>query len=978
MLKNLVHCPKKFAICSCLQGAMCSLFFLISVHTFLHTAHSALGLAAHGLQYQFISAAEMKLPLCLAVTFLAALVALAAPSKTSIRGRHGIHADDGPSRRRAGHELDPNENIFIRTVPVPPASTTAAESKPRGIRRALQEELGHRPHPSYLDQTMHYSTERASNWRQRQRSLYHPANETMHNLVLLLRFSDHTERDLPSRADISHLYNSDAADPFAGDVSDIVPTGSVRQVYKVNSHSTFTIETTVMDWITLSKPESYYGNGNNGFTKFKEAIVEALTKLDNGGGGAMGGPPFNFADFDLDEDGSLDGLGILHSGYGAEYGGDECHGAPDKDRIWSHKGGMDEWTSSPEAGGQVVTVNRFYVSSSLRGVCNSNIVRMGVIVHEIGHYLGLPDLYDETFEGKGLGAYDFMSQSWGLDGSGMYPPNLSAWSKVFLGWAKVEVIAYDGTYQTESSATSNKVYKIEAGYPEGEYLLIENRQPIGYDMNMEGGGLAIYHIDDKANAQNNRGYPSIQSNWPKNGKHYQVALLAADGGYDLEKGTNEGDSGDFWHFGSELKELRSGSASHPNTDSYQYGDVTPTGVRIYGFGFSGKSMTFRVEGLGMSAAGAGSADGIAVSLESIMTPNPTPKPSTPKPVTASPSSPPPKQSPVTKVPTGIVADPTLRPPTPKPVTEAPTKKSGKMPVTSRPTMKPAPPSPQPQSTSICANRCLEEISSSLCPPNPWELPGCQQVNVGELCDANGKCGSNQLLNNCPPFDVYRRVDCNIVDVSAMINETTVTTTGVMTTLQPTSSKPTKVPSLALTLGSRPSSTSGITSASSPTRLPSQQLCANLCLEEIASSKCPLTPYKLPECVQVKVGELCDANGGCGSNQTLNNCPPFDVYRRMDCHVVDVIDKTSVTASVATTSGIATTDTSTNVNQNNCPYYPGWYLGLSHCLNDCLQPEFMISNHNYEFDSMEECCLVHYEGKSSCLTEQKKSNFFSRS
>ncbi len=282
----------------------------------------------------------------------------------------------------------------------------------------------------------------------------------------------------------------------------------------------------------------------------------------------------------------------------------------------------------------------------------------------------------------------------------------------------------------------------------------------------------------------------------------------------------------MWHFGSELKELRSGSASHPNTDSYQYGHVTPTGVRIYGFGFSGKSMTFRVGGLGMSAAGAGSGDGIAVSLESILTPKPTPNPSTPKPVTASPASPPPTPKPVTKAPTVIVADPTLRPPTPKPVTEAPTKTPSKMPVTSRPTMKPTPPSPQPQSTSICANRCLEEISSSLCPPNPWELPGCQQVTVGELCDANGECGSNQLLNNCHPFDVYRRIECT------------------------------------------PTNTSG---------------------------------------------------------------------------------------------------TATNVNRTNCPYYPGWYSGFPFCLNDCQQPEFMRSNPTFEFYSPIECCLTHFEGKSSCFT-----------
>jgi M6 family metalloprotease-like protein len=608
--------------------------------------------------------------------------------------------------------------------------------------------MGHRPHPSYLDQTKYYAKHQHSEGR---RGLYRTANGTMHNLVLLLRFSDHTARTLPSRAEISRLYNYAATDSFVdGRVDDIVPTGSVRQLYEFNSHHAFTVETTVVDWITLSRPESYYGNGNSGFTKFKEAIIEALTLLDNGGGGSMGGPPFDFGYFDLDENGALDGFGVLHSGYGAEYGGDDCHGTSDVHRIWSHKGGID-WTSSPEVGGDIVSVNRFYVSSALRGKCHSNIVRMGVIVHELGHYLGLPDLYDETFDGSGLGAYDFMSQSWGLDGSGMYPPNLSAWSKVHLGWANVEVIAYDGTYELESSATSNTVYKIVAGYPEGEFLLIENRQPTRYDMTMEGGGLAIYHIDDMADAQNNRGYPSPQSGWPENGRHYQVALLAADGEYDLEMGTNQGDSGDLWHSGSELKELSSGSASYPNTDSYQAGSIASTGIRLYDFSDSGNLMTFRVAGLGINAAGVGSPDGIAVSLESMMTPKQSPKPSTTKPVTKVPLSPPPTPKPITSTPTEVTAAPTSLSPTQKPV--------------SRPTFKPTPFNSQLQSASICTNRCLEEIASSQCPPRPYELPDCLEVNVGELCDANGECGSNQMLNNCYPFDVYKRIDCSETNTS---------------------------------------------------------------------------------------------------------------------------------------------------------------------------------------------------------------------
>ena len=45
-------------------------------------------------------------------------------------------------------------------------------------------------------------------------------------------------------------------------------------------------------------------------------------------------------------------------------------------------------------------------------------------------YLSLPDIYNGTFNGAGLGAYDFMSQSWGRDGSGAYPPSKPAYEKL--------------------------------------------------------------------------------------------------------------------------------------------------------------------------------------------------------------------------------------------------------------------------------------------------------------------------------------------------------------------------------------------------------------------------------------------------------------------------------------------------------------------------------------------------------------------
>ena len=97
------------------------------------------------------------------------------------------------------------------------------------------------------------------------------------------------------------------------------------------------------------------------------------------------------------------------------------------------------------------------------------------------------------------------------------------------------------------------------------------------------------------------------SGWPGNNKHYQLALLAADGKYNLETGGNKGDKGDFWHDGMEIGPgpvdtvasvtVLTNNGDYPNTNSYISGRIVQTGIRIFNFSKSREVMSFSVVGL---------------------------------------------------------------------------------------------------------------------------------------------------------------------------------------------------------------------------------------------------------------------------------------------------------------------------------------------------------------------------------------------
>ncbi|NLK40706.1 MAG: M6 family metalloprotease domain-containing protein, partial [Planctomycetes bacterium] len=405
-----------------------------------------------------------------------------------------------------------------------------------------------------------------------------PPLGTVRNLVILCRFSDHTDDAMIRPAeDFETLFNAVGGDPT------LAPSGSVRDYYYEASYGLMTFQSTVVGWVTLPESESYYVgdfDGGGFYPNNTQRMVEDAMNLVEP---MFADGTLNAADFDQDGDSFVDAIDFIHSGYGAEVG---FVGS-----IWSHQWQLPTPWVSESTG---LRVQLYHTEPAL--LYGNMIITVGVICHETGHFFGLMDLYDTDGSSAGIGSWGLMGNSWGFDGMGQYPPHPSAWSKIQLGWVEPEIISVSGTYTIPAAQSTPFVYRIDRDYPAGEYLLIENRQPIGFDQRIPQGGLAIWQIDEtkgslqQNNVNNDEGHP-LQPGWPQNLRHYRVALLQADGLYHLERNLNQGDAEDMYHAeGNNTLTYQ----TTPAMISYQGLIIYPVRNDIIDISESGNEMTFTV------------------------------------------------------------------------------------------------------------------------------------------------------------------------------------------------------------------------------------------------------------------------------------------------------------------------------------------------------------------------------------------------
>jgi len=321
-------------------------------------------------------------------------------------------------------------------------------------------------------------------------------------------------------------------------------TGTLRDYWKEVSYDLFDVTGTVFDWRVLSQTEAYYTGGaarglTPGVAHTGDMIKELLDGLD---------PSIDFGAFDNDgpdgvpnsgdDDGFVDILLVIHPTYGAE-----CDLSF---HMWSHSWNYSAWpvsgglpypTNDPAVGGGFIRMDDYILAPSRS--CEIGQIEIGVICHELGHAIGLPDLYDYNGGSSGIGF-------WGLMGAGNWntpasPAHLCAWSREQLGWLNpVEADWRAQTISLDPVGTSGDAVKIPL--PTRRFKR----------MNMGGGALVCGYSEAEAGAREWDGGAGYGNGW--NESMFQEFSVDGTRPITLENNVNVDAEEDF-DFGRLLLEV---------------------------------------------------------------------------------------------------------------------------------------------------------------------------------------------------------------------------------------------------------------------------------------------------------------------------------------------------------------------------------------------------------------------------------------
>jgi M6 family metalloprotease-like protein len=319
------------------------------------------------------------------------------------------------------------------------------------------------------------------------------------------------------------------------------PTETMTDYFREVSYGNFLVSGMVSGWRRVKNDSVYYSAGCKGLCEGAPLAEMVKERLDAESG-------LDWAAYDNDgsddkpnsgdDDGFVDFVVFVHPDRGGE-----CNGSG---TIWSQHNslGADAYiTSTKRPDGTFIKIDGYVVSAG-RACDAKSINTIGVLSHELGHALDLPDLYDtdgSNGQSYGVGVWCLMGMGgWGGDwNTPSRPMHLGAWAKARLGWVTPDLIVADrkpGRFLT--SAKSPAAYKLRVNAH--QYYLIENRQRVGFDSTAPGVGLLVWKINEAViNAQErdnlvnadetNKGVEVVQADGFENLNFAEVACSATAG-----------------------------------------------------------------------------------------------------------------------------------------------------------------------------------------------------------------------------------------------------------------------------------------------------------------------------------------------------------------------------------------------------------------------------------------------------------------
>jgi M6 family metalloprotease-like protein len=361
--------------------------------------------------------------------------------------------------------------------------------------------------------------------------------------------------------------------------------GSVKKYFQDNSNGLLTYSNVVTVYIRIPNslhPKSWYndttkGCGDQGNLLIRDAIG-IMTNLPNYTTTIL--PMFN--NLTVDGNNRIIACNVFYAGGN---GGVWAKG------LWPHS-----WS--------LYNVGAQYLSPGGKRVYKYQItdigssLELGTFCHENGHMLcGYPDIYDYQYDSVG-GAGGFCLMNSG--GHGVNPVQINAYLKRASGWVTTLPLTSASNLTASLTASAgpnfNKFYRYQKPGVSTEYFLLENRQKTGRDANISASGIAIWHVDELGDRDNQ----SLVSNTTH--ANYELSLIQADNLWHFQNNVNSGDSKDLYYSGNTAAGYNNTFSDTSSPDA-RWWDGSNSGANFRNFSASGATMTFDVGNTAVTITG---------------------------------------------------------------------------------------------------------------------------------------------------------------------------------------------------------------------------------------------------------------------------------------------------------------------------------------------------------------------------------------